>query len=224
MTTIYLSSTYQDLKAHRMPVFEALLAFACPQEHLIRLRDNRTLDHDSRNDIGRELATLGDSRPGVGAREDATPHIDWVVVPGGRVELEQSSGGKTVLPGISKRGDRYLRDLPVHGARSVVRLAANKDDRLSRWFDKLKARRAMLLRQQVGYTAPLPPIWVAICYPYGRGTPQPRLLALGSQFERNALLTPSDTGYFRVRVVTHLNAKRSSPRSPRGNTKHKSPY
>lgn len=59
----------------------------------------------------------------------------------GLVPKQHSSGGKTVLLGISKRGDRYLRSLLVHGARSVVRLAANKDDPLSRWINKLKATR-----------------------------------------------------------------------------------
>jgi transposase len=59
----------------------------------------------------------------------------------GLVPKQHSSGGKTVLLGISKRGDRYLRSLLVHGARSAVRQAARKDDRLSRWINKLKARR-----------------------------------------------------------------------------------
>ncbi len=59
----------------------------------------------------------------------------------GLVPKQHSSGGKTVLLGISKRGDRYLRGLLVHGARSVVRQAARKDDRLSRWINKLKATR-----------------------------------------------------------------------------------
>ena len=59
----------------------------------------------------------------------------------GLVPKQHSTGGKTVLLGISKRGDRYLRSLLVHGARSVVRLATNKDDRLSRWINKLKSTR-----------------------------------------------------------------------------------
>jgi transposase len=50
----------------------------------------------------------------------------------GLVPKQHSTGGKTVLLGISKRGDRYLRTLLIHGARSVVRYADNKDDRLSR--------------------------------------------------------------------------------------------
>jgi transposase len=59
----------------------------------------------------------------------------------GLVPRQHSSGGKEVLLGISKRGDRYLRSLLVHGARSVVIRAAIKDDRLSRWINKVKAER-----------------------------------------------------------------------------------
>lgn len=59
----------------------------------------------------------------------------------GLVPKQHSSGGKTVLLGISKRGDRYLRSLLVHGARSVLRYAQRRDDRLSRWAIGLKATR-----------------------------------------------------------------------------------
>ena len=59
----------------------------------------------------------------------------------GLVPRQHSSGGKSMLLGISKRGDRYLRSLLVHGARSVVRQAASKDDRLSRWIQRIKAQR-----------------------------------------------------------------------------------
>jgi transposase len=59
----------------------------------------------------------------------------------GLVPKQHSSGGKTVLLGISKRGDRYLRSLLVHGARSVVRRAVGKDDRLSRWINRLRSTR-----------------------------------------------------------------------------------
>jgi len=59
----------------------------------------------------------------------------------GVVPRQHSSGGKNVLLGISKRGDRHLRTLLIHGARSVVRSAANKDDRLSRWTNKIRAER-----------------------------------------------------------------------------------
>ncbi len=59
----------------------------------------------------------------------------------GLVPRQHSSGGKSVLLGISKRGDRYLRSLLVHGARAVVRQAARKDDGLSRWITRIQAQR-----------------------------------------------------------------------------------
>jgi transposase len=54
---------------------------------------------------------------------------------------QHSSGNKERLLGISKRGDPYLRSLLIHGARSVVYKAKNKDDPLSRWVTDLAARR-----------------------------------------------------------------------------------
>lgn len=59
----------------------------------------------------------------------------------GLVPRQRSSGGKPTLLGISKRGDRYLRSLLVHGARAVVRTATAKDDRLSCWINRLRATR-----------------------------------------------------------------------------------
>ncbi len=61
----------------------------------------------------------------------------------GLVPRQHNSGGKTLLLSISKRGDRYLRSLLVHGARSVVRRAVDKDDRLSCWINKLRAERGI---------------------------------------------------------------------------------
>lgn len=59
----------------------------------------------------------------------------------GLVPRQHSSGDKPVLLGISKRGNRYLRGLLIHGARSVIKHAAKKEDRLSRWATELVARR-----------------------------------------------------------------------------------
>ena len=59
----------------------------------------------------------------------------------GLVPKQHSSGGKTVRLGSSKRGDRYGRSLLVHGARAVVRRAADRDDRRSRWVTRLQATR-----------------------------------------------------------------------------------
>ncbi|MBC8287995.1 MAG: IS110 family transposase [Nitrospinae bacterium] len=59
----------------------------------------------------------------------------------GLVPRQHSTGGKELLLGISKRGNRYLRTMLIHGARSVVYRAAKKDDPKSRWINALKARR-----------------------------------------------------------------------------------
>jgi transposase len=59
----------------------------------------------------------------------------------GLTPRQHSSGGKARLLGISKRGDAYLRCLLIHGARSVIRTAKTKEDRLSQWVTSLAARR-----------------------------------------------------------------------------------
>lgn len=55
----------------------------------------------------------------------------------GLTPRQHSSGGKDRLLGISKRGDAYLRTLMVRGARSALRTAKSKDDRLSQWAVEL---------------------------------------------------------------------------------------
>jgi transposase len=47
----------------------------------------------------------------------------------GLVPAQHSSGGKTKMKGISKRGDSYLRNLLVHGARSVICATQKKHKR-----------------------------------------------------------------------------------------------
>lgn len=61
----------------------------------------------------------------------------------GLVPRQHSSGNRQLLLGISKRGDKHLRTLLVHGARSVVRVAAGRDDPLSRWINALRERRGV---------------------------------------------------------------------------------
>ncbi len=58
----------------------------------------------------------------------------------GLTPRQHSSGGRTKLGAISKRGDVVLRTLLIHGTRSTLRLTANKDDGKSRWVEALKAR------------------------------------------------------------------------------------
>lgn len=59
----------------------------------------------------------------------------------GLTPRQDSSGGKNRLLGITKRGDVYLRTLLVHGARSIMRHTAKRDDPKSRWVEQLRRRR-----------------------------------------------------------------------------------
>ena len=60
----------------------------------------------------------------------------------GLVPRQHSTGGKSVLLGITKRGNPYLRTLLNHGARTVLQYCEQKDDQLSRWAQRLKAEKS----------------------------------------------------------------------------------
>lgn len=55
----------------------------------------------------------------------------------GLVPRQHSTGGKAVLGRISKRGNKYLRSLLVHGARSVLLTAKRHTDHHSTWVQRL---------------------------------------------------------------------------------------
>lgn len=59
----------------------------------------------------------------------------------GLVPRQRSTGGRPTLLGISKRGDRYLRTLLIHGARAALRTAPRHADRRSRWAVATRDRR-----------------------------------------------------------------------------------
>ena len=58
----------------------------------------------------------------------------------GVVPKQNSSGNKIRLGRISKRGDRYLRYLFIHGARSVLKNVGKKKDPYSLWIKGLIER------------------------------------------------------------------------------------
>lgn len=60
----------------------------------------------------------------------------------GLVPKQSSSGNTQRLLGISKRGDRELRSLLIHGARAVLKNAGKKSDGLSLWLQKLLQRKS----------------------------------------------------------------------------------
>lgn len=58
----------------------------------------------------------------------------------GLVPKQRSSGNRITLGGITKRGDRYVRKLLVHGARAVVKNCENKTDKRNLWVADKKNR------------------------------------------------------------------------------------
>lgn len=61
----------------------------------------------------------------------------------GLVPKHTGTGGKIQLGGISKRGDRYLRRLLIHGARSVITHRREKADPLHSWVRRVVERRGL---------------------------------------------------------------------------------
>jgi transposase len=58
----------------------------------------------------------------------------------GMTPSQDSSGGKTRLGRITKRGDTYLRTLLIQAAKSAVMTAHKRSDPISQWVTKLKDR------------------------------------------------------------------------------------
>jgi Transposase IS116/IS110/IS902 family len=79
------------------------------------------------------IAAVGDRRCFKNGRQFAA----WL----GLVPKQRSSGGRARLVGISKRGDRYLRSLMIHGARAVLRRIGGKQDPRSLWLSRMRERR-----------------------------------------------------------------------------------
>lgn len=59
----------------------------------------------------------------------------------GLVPKQYSSGGKVKLLGISKRGDRYVRCLLIHGARAALFQAKSLPESKANWLKELILRR-----------------------------------------------------------------------------------
>jgi transposase len=60
----------------------------------------------------------------------------------GLVPRQYSTGGKTTLLGISKRGNKRLRCLFVHGARAVLSRLETNDGPFTDWLKKLRSTKS----------------------------------------------------------------------------------
>jgi transposase len=66
----------------------------------------------------------------VGVCKNGRQFAAWL----GLVPRQHSTGGQTRLVGISKRGDRYVRKLLIHGARATLRWVERRTDSRSQWI------------------------------------------------------------------------------------------
>jgi transposase len=78
------------------------------------------------------IAAAGDGKQFKKARDFAA----WL----GLTPSQYSTGGRTTLLGISKRGNPYVRRLLIHGARSCVIHLDKSRDRLGAWISALQRR------------------------------------------------------------------------------------
>ncbi|MEF1285944.1 MULTISPECIES: IS110 family transposase [unclassified Vibrio] len=90
--------------------------------------------------IGPQTATAILASIGNGSQFDKSRDFSaWL----GLVPKQYSTGGKPRLGRITKHGDKYLRTLLVHGARTVIANLGDKQDRLSQWCRGVLERRGM---------------------------------------------------------------------------------
>lgn len=80
------------------------------------------------------VATVGQGRDFCNGRQFAA----WI----GLTPRQYSTGGQARLGRITKRGDKYLRTLLVHGARSALMRMDGRDDRVSRWARSMLATKS----------------------------------------------------------------------------------
>ena len=110
--------------------------------------DGRLLQQARNDGAARRLTAIPGIGPVIATAMVATV-VDAQIFPNGRsfaawlglTPRQHATGGRERLLGISKRGDGYLRRQLMHGARSLVRLAAGRKGRFWTWIDGLVARR-----------------------------------------------------------------------------------
>lgn len=142
----------QDLDNELTPMMRQLLALL--QQRLRELDEplallEQQMGQASRHDVrSRRLQQI----PGVGPItasalaasvgdahqfEDGRQMAAWL----GLVPRQHSSGGKNVLLGITKRGDKYLRTLLIHGARAALLSYQRNPARMPLWVQQLLQRK-----------------------------------------------------------------------------------
>lgn len=135
----------------------ALLRIVQDQYSELQAKDDKLADYTMRIEAAVKTDPVGQrllAVPGLGPRSASGLLIKVRQLAGvdngrglatllGLTPRHEGTGGTLRMLGISKRGDRYLRSLLIHGARAVAARVTDKTDPVSRWLANLIARRGM---------------------------------------------------------------------------------
>lgn len=137
-----------DLPSLLVDMLHDLLASLLREEERIDALDKRIANWVSNNELACRLTQLDGIGPLTASAVIATTGNASVFKNGrqyaawlGLVPRQYSSGGKTKLGGITKQGDRYLRMLLVHGARTVLLMSSKGRGRHREWVESLRERK-----------------------------------------------------------------------------------
>lgn len=126
-----------ELLGHLQQVDEQIIRYDRQISHLASLSEaaRRLMAIDGVGPVTATaiIASVGDAKVFQSGRQFAA----WI----GLTPRQYSSGGRNRLDQISKRGDRYLRTLLVHGSRALLRYVGRKQDAKSAWAARLMQRR-----------------------------------------------------------------------------------
>lgn len=136
-----LNATVRQLLLGQLEQLKALQQQAALIERQIR----QQAQHDERSRLLQQIpgvgpitasalaASVGDARQ----FEDGRQMSAWM----GLVPRQHSSGGKNVLLGITKHGDKYLRTLLIHGARAALLAYSKRPERMPERWQRLLTRK-----------------------------------------------------------------------------------
>ncbi len=127
-----IEDNHNELSSKARALFNELLADFHQLDSRVKSYDDKVTQEVSQNEVCKRLMKVEGIGPLTATAFWATITQPELFKNGrgvsamlGLVPKQRSSGNRTLLLGISKRGDRYLRTLLIHGGRTVVKSSAS---------------------------------------------------------------------------------------------------